>query len=176
MVNRYRLEFLLTGLWLGLSQVALTFHLLYSQGASVIFYFALIFLWLLASVIAIFFIEKKLTGFILKLLSILSFVFTAYLARVESFTTLSLAITIVAVVLTGLFSGYFFKTAVEKCESISTFLLIENNGFIFGYGLGGLFLFYSIMTVDIFTVLAGFIVLFYDLSSGKERSGFHAKQ
>ena len=50
MAQRLKFEFLLTGFWLGASQVALTFHLLYSQGASVIYYFGLIFLWLLSAV------------------------------------------------------------------------------------------------------------------------------
>lgn len=159
MTWRLKFLFLVTGLWLGFSQVGLTFQLLYSQGASVIFYFALVVLWLLGSIIALSFFNSKTYGYLLKILSWLLFLVTTNVCINQPFTNLSLVCVLSAVIVFGMFAGWFFKDSVASYKNIKTFLLYENNGFIMGYAISGLMLLYSVKAVNRVVLMIGLLLI-----------------
>ncbi|MEZ4537309.1 MAG: hypothetical protein R3D26_20260 [Cyanobacteriota/Melainabacteria group bacterium] len=115
------------GFWLGVSQVALGFHLLYSQGAAVIYYFALVSVWLAGSVIALVAIKSKFKGVYLGsgCLLVLFGAFTA--ARLEPFGSMSLLVLLLSGLVQGVFAGWFLKSRIACGGSVSSVMLHENN-------------------------------------------------
>ena len=164
-----KLEFFVTGFWLAVCQVALTFHLLYSQGASIVYYFVLLLLWLAASTLALFVFKSRSGLSMLKLISLVTFLLACYMARSEAFTNISLIFVLLSVVVFGLFAGWFFKESVERSNNVSGFLLIENNGFILGYILAGVLLFYSIMTLDMVAIILGLLLFCFDFFNVEDK-------
>lgn len=155
MIGRSGFDFFFTGFWLGTSQVALAFHLLYSQGASVIYYFALIALWLSGSVVALAFVSNASSGPWLKAACLVLFLLSALVARADAFSTTSLAVLLLAVISFGVYAGWFLRVSVGRIGEVRRVMLHENNGFILGYALSGMLLFYSVLAIDLIGLVSG---------------------
>lgn len=143
------------GLWLGVSQVALGFHLLYSQGAAVIYYFALVSVWLAGSVIALVAVKSKVNGFYLGCGCLLVLMAAFSAARLEPFGFMSLLVLLLSGLVQGVFAGWFLKSRIAYGGSVSSVMLHENNGFLVGYGVAGALLFFSISSLDLLALGSG---------------------
>ncbi|MBI1272435.1 hypothetical protein GC174_18570 [bacterium] len=143
------------GFWLGVSQVALGFHLLYSQGAAVVYYFALVSVWLFGSVIALVALKSKVKGVYLGLGCLLLLIVAFGAARLQPFGAMSLALLLLSSLIQGVFAGWFLKSRIALGGSVSSVMLHENNGFISGYGVAGALLFFSVSKLDLLAVGAG---------------------
>lgn len=143
------------GFWLGVSQVALGFHLLYSQGAAVVYYFALVSVWLFGSVIALVALKSQFKEVYIGCGCLLLLVAAFGMARLQPFGALSLALLLLSSLVQGVFAGWFLKSRIASGGSVSSVMLHENNGFIAGYGVAGALLFFSISKLDLLAVGAG---------------------
>ena len=148
-------DYFAAGFWLGVSQVALGFHLLYSQGAAVIYYFALVSVWLAGSVIALVAIKSKVNGFYLGCGCLLVLMAAFIAARLEPFGSLSLLVLLLSGLVQGVFAGWFLKSRIACGGSVSSVMLHENNGFIVGYAAAGALLFFSISSLDLLALGSG---------------------
>lgn len=163
MIGRTNWEFFFTGFWLGASQVSLAFHLLYSQGASVVYYFALIALWLLGSVLSLLLLGRASLGPWLKASCLALFLASVIAARTNAFDSLSLILLVSAIAAFGLYAGWFLKFSVGGLGDVRAVMLHENNGFIAGYAAGGVLLFFSVVAIDLLSLFCGCLLLAHGL-------------
>ncbi|MBZ0189517.1 MAG: hypothetical protein K8F91_24940 [Candidatus Obscuribacterales bacterium] len=161
MRQRQNLDLLLTGFWLGEAQVGLGFHLIYSQGAGVVYYFALLAVWLFGSILGMRLINSARTAFFVQIFSALAFPTAALMSRSMPFTILSLLSILTAVLAISSYAGWFLKSRIAVYNDVSRVLLYENNGFILGYAFAGMLLFFSISKIDFSTLfLLVFSIIF----------------
>jgi hypothetical protein len=143
------LDLYLTGFWLGLTQVGLGFHLLASQGAGALFYFATLALWLGGSVAGTFHRGSTTFGRGLLLVVTVAYLPTALIARWAPFTGWSLIAGLLSVALAGAFAGWFLQDRVALSSSgVAATLFHENNGFLAGYAVAAMLLLLWIPALD----------------------------
>ncbi len=163
--RRDRIELLLTGFWLGHSQVALGFHLLLSQGAGVAFYFAMLALWLAGALAGTITPVGGRRGLALQAVAAGGFGLALVTARNLPFSPWSLGTILAAVLLLGAFGGWFIQDrATAAGKGAARVLFHENNGFVLGYGCAGMLLLVSIPLLDLFSLFLAVTTLGWRIS------------
>ncbi|MCA9803682.1 MAG: hypothetical protein KC777_17040 [Cyanobacteria bacterium HKST-UBA02] len=162
MRNRENFDLTVNGFWLGSAQVGLVFHLIYSQGAGVLFYFALIALWLLGSIAGMKLVNNRYLAMKLEVAALIFFGLAALVTRSAPFTPWSLACVLLAVILISGYAGWFLKSRATAYGDVSRVLLFENNGFVLGYAVAGALLFYSIKAIDILTAFVMTVCIIFE--------------
>lgn len=163
MRSRENFDLAVNGFWLGSAQVGLVFHLIYSQGAGVLFYFSLISLWLLGSIAGMKLVSDRYLALKLEIAALVSFGVAALVARSAPFTAWSLVCVLLAVILISGYAGWFLKSRTTAYGDVSRVLLFENNGFVAGYAVAGALLFYSIKAIDILTAFVLTVCIIFEV-------------
>lgn len=143
------LDLYVTGFWLGLTQVGLGFHLLASQGAGALFYFATLALWLGGGVAGTLHRRSTTFGRGLLLSATVAYLHTALVARWSPFTGWSLIAGLFSIALAGAFAGWFLQDrAALSSSGVAATLFHENNGFLAGYAVAAMLLLFWIPALD----------------------------
>jgi len=139
-------EALLTGAWLGLTQVALGFALMSGHGGSATLYFALTATWLAGGAGGVFCGARLGLPLLAGALSLaagarLSLLFAP-------FGHLGLLLSLAAALAAGAYAGHFLRDRAREWPRVGALLLAENNGFIVGYVAAGALLFVDARWLD----------------------------
>ncbi len=158
---RIRTELVLTGFWLGVSQVGLAFHLLFTQGAHVVHYFMLLTLWLSGSACGLLYGLRKMIGIGLAAGGLLLYFATAGLSNAPALTAWSLAVIIMAVLAHSGYAGWYLRSRVQLTNAVREVLMFENIGFVCGYTVAACSLFFSIAAINLTSLISGCSLLLY---------------
>jgi len=147
-----------TGLWLGLQQVALGFALMAGAGGTAILFFAFLAAWIAGGAVGAAWGRRPR-------LSLAAAFVLAVAARLAleawPFTPLSIAVTLAAGAASGAYAGLFLRERAPAWGDPRRLLLWENNGFVSGYALAGILLFWSSHVLEGLTAVLG-LLLFAD--------------
>lgn len=152
------LEIFATGLWLGLMQVSLGFALLCGAGASILYYFLLVTIWICGSAAGVLLSGGRVRTICLCLAMLLALGSFGVL-RTYPFAIAGTILCLSAGLLCGAYAGLFFRDSIGKWKEIRNVLLHENNGFILGYAAATLLLFVSVMALNMVALLLGAALL-----------------
>ncbi len=149
-----------TGFWLGLAQVDLGFHLLASQGAGALFYFAMLALWLAGALAGTVWQGGRRAGWWLLVVAAIAGQQAAVVARWLPFTGWSLAAGLGAVLLAGAYAGWFLQDrAIAAGPAVARVLFHENNGFIAGYAVAAMLLLVWVPALDALMLAAALLLV-----------------
>jgi hypothetical protein len=155
-------EAIVTGLFLGVVQIALGFVLLTGSGASALLFFELTATWIGGGALgARLFaprmrpgMEAPLLALVLAALGVARWVLERW-----PFHPFASAYGLAAGMLAGLYAGVFLGTRASTWGDARRLLLHENNGFVAGIAMGGALLFVSTRALDAAAALLGVVLL-----------------
>ncbi len=149
--NATILNIFLTGVFLGLAQLELTFITIAKLSSSIIWYFMLLCIWLLASLLGTYFEQYMIAKlpilanfkYLKAIMLLICIVLNIYCFNFDfNFNYTYSGLILLAVLANGFYAGSFLASQYQKKLSLNI-LLCENNGFILGYIIGYLMLFFA---------------------------------
>ena len=159
------LEPLVTGLWLGLAQVALSFALLVGAGASALQVFLVTAAWLAGGAIG----TRSQRSTPLLALALAALVVGRLALAFAPFARGATALALVAAVACGAYAGSFLATRATIFGDARAVLFHENNGFLAGWILGGVMLFVHPLGLDVIVLVLGVGLVAEALKVGPRR-------
>ena len=167
------LNIFLTGIFLGLAQLELTFITIAKLSSSIIWYFMLLCIWLFASLLGTYFeqyvIPKvpvlanfKYFNSVMLMICIVLNIFCFNFDFNFNYTYAGLIL--LAVLANGFYAGSFLASQYQKKLSLNI-LLCENNGFILGYIIGYLMLFFAQPVYFFIVLIIGLILLNWQIKN-----------
>jgi hypothetical protein len=169
MHGRFVVEAFATGLWLGLTQVALGFAIMAGAGASAVFFFTLIAVWLAGGAAGILW-AKPAWATPLCALAIALFCLARLALAARPFGAGSLGVGLMAGLAAGVYAGAFFRDRSVAAGEVRRLLLHENNGFVSGYAAAAVLLLVAPRALDVIGPALGVGLLLVRLGRGGVRA------
>jgi len=142
------------GAWLGAAQASLGFAVLIGVGASALVYFALLAGWIAAGAVgAATATRSRDVGHFAAAFAVLAV--TRLLSIAQPFATVTMLVALACCAACGSYAGYFIANAGARARNQRRFLLWENNGFVLGFALASLLLFFSVRALDALVAVGG---------------------
>lgn len=146
------LEIFGTGLWLALMQVSLGFALLCGAGATILFYFLLIAIWIAGSAFGVL-ARGRISSMVCFLLAMALAIAAHVSLAMQPFGGAGFLICLASGLLCGFYAGLFFRERIAGLNNVRLVLLHENNGFMAGYVVATLFLFVSVTALHVVAIV-----------------------
>lgn len=145
----------MTGLWLGLAQVALSYALLVGAGASAVQVFLVTGAWLAGGAVG----TRSRRSMPLLALALVALVAARLALSFAPFARPAAAVALVAAIACGAYAGSFLATRAALFGDTSAVLFHENNGFLVGWILGGGLLFVHPLGLEVAVLVLGVLLL-----------------
>jgi len=155
-------ETLLTGIWLGLSQVCLGFSIMASAGASALWFFLTLLIWLCGSAAGVVLLKPG-TGRYLIFVALLSAIAARQALMSLPFDNGALIIGLSAAFILGAYAGLFFRERSMEWNQVRLLLFYENNGFLLGFVAGSALIFVSGVALTSAVFLSGSVLVIWRL-------------
>jgi hypothetical protein len=152
------METLITGFWLGATQISLGFCLMSGAGASSLMIFLLIAIWIAGSAAGVSLIKARI-GILVFLFALALCLASRILFHVFPYGGIGTAVGLAAAFCCGGYAGSFLRTRTADWGEVRRVLLHENNGFIAGCFLGTCILFFSAAFLSVGAALLGCALL-----------------
>ncbi len=123
--------FLLVGIYFALLQFSYFFIMSFNLSSSYISYISMVFAWIMGAVCGIWLKNKKWERRLL-ILSSISYYLFVFIASKLRFSNHLYFFFFMLVLVSGVYSGYFFSLNSKRPQKIKWLFFMENNGFILG--------------------------------------------
>ena len=165
----------MAGFWLGVSQLALAFQLLFTQGSNVIYYFFMIAVWLTGSCIGLFLPTQRKVGSIILIFAVMLFAVAATVSRSDDNMTLSMVVILLSAIVSSCYAGWLLRSRSILLNAVKDVLFLENTGFIIGFALTSVLLLTTLWFIDYLSLGSGIVLLLITFATKSEGSS-HSKE